>query len=121
MVVPSVKVAVLATPVPPLPGTRVALNPAAVPVVFWFRGGKLVIFAALIVGAVWKDGAAAPPEAGPAKTEFCAAVDSANVSAGVLVAVATEVVKSGERFPALKDVTVPVPAEGATQVPLCGL
>ena len=64
------------------------------------------MFAALIVGAVWKLGAPVPPVAGPANTEFCAAVDSENVSAGVLVGVAREVVNSGDRFPALKLVTV---------------
>ena len=42
-------------------------------------------------------------------TLFAAALVRENVSAGVVVAVATEVVKSGERVPALKDVTVPEP------------
>ena len=73
------------------------------------RVGKLVMFAALMVGAVWNDGAPAPPVAGPANTLFCAALDNENVNAGVLVAVATEVVNSGERFPAEKVVTVPLP------------
>jgi hypothetical protein len=85
------------------------LSPPDVPVVFWLKVGKLVMFAALIVGAVWKDGAAAPPLAGPAKTEFCAALDRVKVNAGVLVAVATEVVNRGLSVPALKLVTVPPP------------
>jgi hypothetical protein len=55
-------------------------------------------------------GAPVPPVAGPANTEFCAALLNAKVSAGVVVAVATLVVKSGLRAPALKLVTVPVPA-----------
>jgi hypothetical protein len=36
-----------------------------------------------------------------------AAFESVNVSAGVVVGVATLVVNSGERFPELNDVTVP--------------
>jgi len=49
------------------------------------------------------------------KTVLAAAFESAKESAGVVEAVATEVVKSGERFPALKDVTVPLP-ETETQL-----
>src|SRR5580658_9545066 len=76
--------------------------------------GKLVMLAAEIVGAVWYDGAPAPPDAGPASTEFCAALVNTNVSAGVVVAGATEVVNNGDRLPALKLVTVPPPPlEGA--------
>ena len=37
-------------------------------------------------------------------------IERAKDKAGVLVAVATEVVNNGERVPALNDVTVPVPA-----------
>ena len=37
------------------------------------------MFAALIVGAVWKLGAPEPPVAGPAKTLFCAAPDAVPV------------------------------------------
>lgn len=84
------------------------VKPPDFPVVAWLNVGKLVMFAALIVGAVWKLGAAAPPDGGPANTEFCAALDKVKVSAGVVVAVATEVVNNGERVPALKVVTVPV-------------
>jgi hypothetical protein len=65
--------------------------------------------APLIVGAVWKEGAPAPPDAGPANTEFCAALESEKDRAGVVVAVATLVVNSGDRLPAEKLVTVPVP------------
>jgi hypothetical protein len=89
---------------------------AAVPVVLWLKIGKLVMLAALIVGAVWYVGTPAPPVAGPASTEFCAALDKANVSAGVLVAVATEVVNNGERLPAENVVTVPEP-EGVAHAP----
>ena len=44
-----------------------------------------------------------------AKTVSAPALERANVNAGVVVAVATLVVNSGERFPALKVVTLPVP------------
>lgn len=71
--------------------------------------GKLVRFAAEKVGAAVNVGAAADPVKLP-KTVLAAAVDCVNVRAGVLVDVATEVVKSGERVPAEKDVTVPAPA-----------
>ena len=47
------------------------------------------------------------------KTEFAAAFESVNVSAGVLVAVATLDVNRGERFPALKLVTPAVPLHDA--------
>jgi hypothetical protein len=72
--------------------------------------GNDVIFAALIVGAVWKDGAPDPPVAGPANTLFCAAFEREKESAGVEVLVATEVVNRGERLPDEKDVTDPPPA-----------
>ena len=42
-----------------------------------------------------------------ARIVFAAAFERANVRAGVVVAFETEVVKSGERLPALKLVTVP--------------
>jgi len=60
-------------------------------------------------GAVVYEGA---PEvdAGFPNTVPPAALLSANDNAGVVVAVATEVVNRGERLPALNDVTVPVPA-----------
>ena len=51
-------------------------------------------------------GPAALPVALP-RTVPAAALLSANVRAGVVVAVATEVVNNGERLPALNDVTVP--------------
>ncbi|MGC1583773.1 MAG: hypothetical protein WA766_19995, partial [Candidatus Acidiferrales bacterium] len=44
------------------------------------------------------------------------AFESANDKTGVVVAVATLVVKSGERFPALKLVTDPPPPPTLTQV-----
>jgi hypothetical protein len=44
-----------------------------------------------------------------AKIVFAAALVRLKLSAGVVVAVATEVVNRGERFPALKPVTVPLP------------
>jgi hypothetical protein len=53
------------------------------------------------------DGAPAPPVAGPANTEFWAALVNAKESAGVELAFATDVVKSGLRLPALNVVTVP--------------
>ena len=54
-------------------------------------------------------GAAVPPAILPARTVFCATVFNEKLSAGVVVAVATLVVNMGERLPALKVVTVPVP------------
>jgi len=58
-------------------------------------------------------GAAAPPEAGDANTRLAFCVLKENVNAGVVVAVATDEVNRGERFPALNEVTVP-PDDGAT-------
>ena len=55
-------------------------------------------------------GAKAPPDVGPANTAFAVCVLKENVSAGVVVAVATEVVNKGLNAPALNDVTVPVGA-----------
>jgi hypothetical protein len=55
-------------------------------------------------------GTPVPPETGPRNAEFCATLLSMKVSAGVVPAVATLVVKSGLRAPALNDVTVPEPA-----------
>ena len=43
-------------------------------------------------------------------TVLAALLDKEKLSAGVLVEVATDVVKSGDRFPELKLVTVPAPA-----------
>ncbi len=43
------------------------------------------------------------------KIVFAVCAESVNVSAGVLVDVATEVVNRGERLPAEKEVTVPPP------------
>jgi len=76
------------------------------------------MLAAEIVGAVWKLGAAAPPLGGPAKTELAAAFDKVNVSAGVVVEVATLVVNKGERVPAVKFVTEPPPAPDPVKVQL---
>jgi hypothetical protein len=55
-----------------------------------------------------KEGAPVDPVELP-KIVPAVALDSENVSAGVVVPVATDVVNSGERFPAVKDVTVPEP------------
>jgi hypothetical protein len=52
-------------------------------------------------------GVAAPPDTGPANTRLAVWVLSAKESAGVVVGVATEVVKSGERLPEEKEVTEP--------------
>jgi hypothetical protein len=54
-------------------------------------------------------GAPDPPLAGPASTSFCPALERENVSAGVVVGLATDVVNNGLRFPALKLETVPLP------------
>lgn len=56
--------------------------------------------------AAVNDGAVDPAVLLP-KYVFAPAFESANVSAGVVVAVPTLLVNSGERLPALKDVTVP--------------
>jgi hypothetical protein len=58
-------------------------------------------------GADVNDGAAEPPVGLP-NTVPDAAFESVNVSAGVVVDVATELVKSGDRLPAENAVTVPV-------------
>lgn len=55
-----------------------------------------------------KDGAAVELEKLP-KTEKAGAFDSEKLRAGVVVLVATEVVNSGDRFPEVKLVTVPLP------------
>ena len=60
------------------------------------------------------DGAALPPVKFP-KAVFAAALLRLNESAGVVVAVATDVVNSGESVPALKLVTVPLLPEQAAQ------
>jgi hypothetical protein len=54
-------------------------------------------------------GAAAEPVAGPAKTRLADWVERAKDNAGVVVAVATDVVNNGARPPAENDVTVPPP------------
>jgi hypothetical protein len=100
----------------PLGNAGVPLRFAAVPVVFWLKVGKLVRFAALNVGAVWYDGAPAPPLAGPANTEFCAALLRVNDNAGVVVGAATLVVNSGDRLPEENEVTVPDPPPPPTAV-----
>jgi hypothetical protein len=61
-------------------------------------------------GATLNAGAAEPLVLFPNRVPP-AALESEKVSAGVVAAVATEVAKRGERFPALKEVTVP-PAVG---------
>jgi predicted RecA/RadA family phage recombinase len=60
-----------------------------------------------------KDGAAAAPVVGPANAVFAVCVFNANVKAGVVVGVATDVVNNGLRFPEEKDVTVPEVAGAA--------
>ena len=52
-------------------------------------------------------GPAAPPDVGPANTRLAFCVLNANVKAGVVVGVATDVVNSGERLPEEKEVTEP--------------
>jgi hypothetical protein len=61
-------------------------------------------------------GAAGPPEVGPANTVFAVCVFNANVKAGVVVGVATDVVNNGLRFPEEKDVTVPPEVAGVAAV-----
>jgi hypothetical protein len=71
---------------------------------------ETVVNSAMSAGAIaLYDGTPVPPEAGPAKKEFCAALDSEKLNAGVEVDVATDVVNKGLRFPELKLVTVPEP------------
>ena len=76
-----------------------------VPVPVTVPAGKSAVVIALYVGAP------EPPDDGPAKKSFCPAADKLKLNAGVVVAVATEVVNSGLRFPELNEVTVPEPAE----------
>ncbi len=56
------------------------------------------------------EGAPVPP-LGPASTVLAAALANAKLKAGVVEEFATDVVNSGDRFPALKFVTVP-PKDG---------
>ena len=65
-------------------------------------------FAVVTEGFVVKPGPADEPVAFP-KTVFAPAFERLKVRAGVVFAVATEVVKSGESAPAVKVVTVPLP------------
>lgn len=55
-----------------------------------------------------KLGAAVDPVKFP-NAVFAATLESVNVKAGVVVAVATDVVNNGDRFPEENDVTVPAP------------
>jgi hypothetical protein len=71
----------------------------------------LVKLAALNTGAALNVGATVEPVKLP-KTVLAAAVERENVKAGVVVAVATEVVNRGDRASALKLVTVPLPPLG---------
>jgi hypothetical protein len=66
-------------------------------------------------------GAAGPPEVGPANTVFAVCVFNANVKAGVVVGVATDVVNNGLRFPEEKDVTVPVFPAAAVNKPVAAV
>ena len=70
-----------------------------------------VVFAALLgmsaETSARKVGPAALPDAGPANRVLAVWVERVKESAGVVVAVATEVVKMGDSVPALKLVTVP--------------
>ncbi len=94
------------------------VSPPAVPVVFWLNVGKAVMFAALIVGAVWKVGTPAPPVAGPAKTEFWASLARVPVSVPEVVTGVPETVKiEGKERPT--EVTVP-PAESSAHVWFAG-
>jgi hypothetical protein len=60
-------------------------------------------------------GAAAPAVLFPRKA-WAAKFDSVNVSAGVVVEVATEVVKMGDSVPAEKSVTVPEPPAATPRI-----
>ena len=64
-------------------------------------------------------GAAALPVVGPQSTVFAVWVDREKDKAGVVVAVATEVVNSGARLPALKLVTVPPVAQSPEATTIC--
>jgi hypothetical protein len=105
---------------PPLPEaarlTALILAPATVPEET-LEPFSEVILAPLNVGVAEKVGAAVDPVKLP-NTLLAAAVDKVKVSAGVVVEVATEVVKSGERVPAENDVTVPLPPPAPQSLPV---
>ena len=80
---------------------RPVVNVAALPVVFWFNVGTSLTAIALNVGLPLDP-------SGLANTLFCVCDTCENVNAGVVVVVASLVVNSGDKSPALKFVTVPV-------------
>jgi hypothetical protein len=98
--------------VPPLPIAKVALSPAAVPVVFWLNVGKFVKFVALKVGADVKVGAAVEPVKFP-KTVFAPTV------AAPVPPLATASVPPSVTAPEVADdgVNPVVPAENVETVP----
>lgn len=106
--VPSPRACVV--PVTPLGNAGVPDRFPAVPVVFWFRVGKLVNPAAENTGAAENVGTADEPVKLP-NTVLAEAVDRAKLNAGVVVPVATDVVNRGDNAPAVNDVTVPVAVE----------
>jgi hypothetical protein len=77
--------------------------------------GKLVRLAALNAGEALNVGCAELPVKFP-NTELAACAMPVNVSAGVVVAVATDVVNRGDILPLLNDVTLPAPAAQPTLV-----
>jgi hypothetical protein len=103
LIIPAVQVPEQGRPEPPPVDAMVNVEPEGVMVML------------LPAVRVYHEGAAVEPEKLP-KIASLVCVESVKLSAGVEVAVATEVVKSGERFPELKEVTVPAP-EGVAHVP----
>ena len=79
---------------------EVPLNPALPTLAIGIAVGNMAVV------IEQNEGAPVDPVQFP-KTKFARDVESENVSAGVLVAVATDVVNNGESVPALKDVTLP--------------
>ena len=83
--------------------------------------GNENIFAAEIVGAVWKEYAPGPPVDGPARTEPCAAVSAENESTGVLVGFVIVRSKRGENAgvpDTVTELTPPPPPDGHAVIQL---
>lgn len=106
----------VAAPVPPRPTASVPLQPNVSDTLFKSAvAGVPVRLSVTLVSSVSVNAPAALNIGGPTvllrpNQVSALAFERANESAGVVVAVPTLVVNNGERLPALKLVTVPVPA-----------
>jgi hypothetical protein len=86
---------------------------------FVYAAGVTAVAGSIAAVIEQNDGAAVEPVQFP-KTLFATAVERANVKAGVVVTVASETVKSGERSPDDTEVTVPEPPPPLPTGPVTG-